>query len=194
MANKTIKQNENRVVIGMGCTDIVKAKTLESLMGVLITSGSEVSGFAMRQGGDIVSARTFCAQYAIEHNATHIFFVDSDMFFPPDTLKRLLAHDKDIVTVEYNRRKLPLETVTTPLGERSDTELYKARVIGAGCLLIKTSVFSKIGNPWFNFGRNSKGELVIGEDTWFSNMARDVGIDSWIDPTLSVKHSGEYLY
>lgn len=183
-----------RVHIGIGCQGTVMSKTLASIMGVLITSHDKVTGYSMRQGGDIVSARTFCVQDAIEKKATHVFFVDSDMQFPADTLERLLAHDKEIVTVEYNRRKLPPESVTTPLEARSETELYKARNIGGGCLLIKLSVFEKVAKPWFNFGRDSKGSVKIGEDTWFANTARDAGIDSWIDPTIKVGHVGEYLF
>lgn len=183
-----------RVHIGIGCQGTVMSKTCASLMGVLITSHDKVTGYSMRQGGDIVSARTFAVQDAIEKKATHIFFVDSDMNFPADTLERLLAHDKDIVTVEYNRRQLPQSSVTSPLEERSETELYKARHIGGGCLLIKLSVFEKIDKPWFNFGRGKDGMVVMGEDTWFANMSRDKGIDSWIDPTIKVGHIGEYLY
>jgi hypothetical protein len=184
----------NKVRIGIGCQDTVKARTFASIIGLMLVSGPDIDGYSMRQGGDIVSARTFCAKEAIEKKSTHIFFIDSDMEFPPNTLKRLLAHDKDIITVEYNRRKLPPESVTQPLEEKSETELYKARVIGAGCLLIKTSVFEKVAKPWFNFGRNSVGEVVIGEDTWFANSARDAGFDVWIDPQLKVGHCGEYIY
>lgn len=187
-----------RVHIGIGCQGTVMSKTLASIMGVLITSHDKVTGYSMRQGGDIVSARTFCVQDAIEKKATHIFFIDSDMQFPADTLERLLAHDKEIVTVEYNRRRLPAESVTTPLEKRSETELYKARNIGGGCLLIKLSVFQRevmpLAKPYFNFGRGKDGMVVIGEDTWFANTARDAGIDSWIDPTIVVKHIGEFLF
>lgn len=186
-----------RVHLGLGVQSTVMSKTLASIMGVLITSHDKVTGYSMRQGGDIVSARTFCVQDALEKKATHIFFVDSDMNFPPDTLERLLAHDKDIVTVEYNRRKLPVESVTTPLEKKSKT-LYKARNIGGGCLLIKLAIFERqlapLAKPWFNFGRDKTGKVVIGEDTWFANTARDAGIDSWIDPTIDVKHIGEYLF
>src|SRR3990167_1456667 len=150
MENNDLKMNKLdelmpiRVHIGIGCQGSVFSKTCASIMGVLIISHDKITGYSMRQGGDIVSARTSCVQDAIEKKATHIFFVDSDMNFPADTLERLLKQDKEIVTVEYNRRKLPPESVTTPLEERSETELYKARNIGGGCLLIKLSVFEKI--------------------------------------------------
>lgn len=185
---------KNKVHIGIGCQDTVKAKTFASMMGILIMSKANVTGYSMRQGGDIVSARSFCVRDAIEKKATHIFFIDSDMEIPADTLDRLLAHNKDIITVEYSRRKLPPESVTQPLTERSDTELYKAQVIGAGCLLIKLDLFDKIAKPWFNFGRDSSGAVVIGEDTWFARTAMDAGYDVWIDPTIKVGHVGEYVY
>jgi len=183
-----------RVVIGIGCQDTVKAKTLNAIVGVLLhTKKASITGFAMRQGGDIVSARGYCAEYAKKTNATHVFYVDSDMDFPPDTIDRLVAHNKEIVTVEYSRRKLPVESVTTPLDKASETELYKAKNIGGGCLLVRLDVFDKIDQPWFNFGRKGT-DVVIGEDTWFANMARDKGIDSWIDPTIKVGHIGEYIF
>src|SRR3990167_5116610 len=201
MENNDLKMNKLdelmpiRVHIGIGCQGTVMSKTCASIMGVLITSHDKITGYSMRQGGDIVSARTFCVQDAIAKHATHIFFVDSDMNFPPDTLERLLKHDKEIVTVEYSRRQLPPSGVTHPLTERSETEIYKAVRIGAGCLLIKLSVFDKIDemnankiasggrpDPYFNFGRDSKGAVKIGEDTWFCNVARDAGIDTWVDP------------
>lgn len=197
MGNKAIDLNLlslPRVVIAIGCQDTVKAKTLNTLMGIMLsTKKAMITGFFMRQGGDIVSARGAGVEFAIEKKATHIFFVDSDMSFPEDTLDRLLAHGKEITTVEYNRRKLPPESVTTPLEKRSDKELYKAQNIGGGCLLIKLSIFEKLKQPWFNFGRKGT-KVVIGEDTWFANTARDAGFDSWIDPTLQVKHIGEYEY
>jgi len=182
-----------RVCLAIGCQETIKAKTLESIVGTMMSLPNTVTSFSMRIGGDIVSARGACVEYALEKQATHIFFFDHDMKFPADTLKRLLAHDKDIITVEYNRRKLPLESVTQPLTERSETELYKAQVIGGGCLLIKMSVFEKLPQPWFNFGRKGY-QVVIGEDTWFARTAMDSGFDVWIDPTISVKHLGEYEY
>ena len=185
---------ENKIQIGIGCQDTVKAKTFASMMGLLIMSKANITGYSMRQGGDIVGARTFCVKDAIAKKATHIFFIDSDMEVPPDTIDRLLAHNKEIVTVEYSRRKLPVDSVTTPLEEKSETELYKARGIGGGCLLIKLDIFEKLEQPWFNFGRDGNGVLVMGEDTWFANTARDAGYDVWIDPTIKVGHVGEYVY
>ncbi len=190
-------ENQPRVFIGIGCQSEVKAKTLASVAGVLIKSAGKVTTFSMRQGGDIVSARTWLVREALKHKATHILFVDSDMEFPPDTLEKLLSHDKDIVGVEYYKRKLPLEPVFEPLDGRSET-LYKAGFVATGLLLINLSVFTSdlrpLAEPWFNFGRNKAGEVVLGEDVWFCNTARDAGYEVWIDPTIKVNHIGDYSY
>jgi len=175
----------------MGCQSDMKAKTAHSIACNIIKN-SCVSNFIMRQGGDIVSARGKIVEMAIEQGATHVLFVDSDMQFPEDALERLLAHNLDIVGVEYNKRCLPLTPVQKPLDTPSDT-LYKCEYVGTGLMLINLKVFKKIPQPWFNFGRKGT-EVVIGEDVWFCNTARDAGFDVWCDPTLEVKHLGDYAY
>lgn len=188
---------EPKVIIGMGCQDIIHSSTAHAI-GCAIIGNSNIVDFLMYKGCDIVSARTWLVRQALKTDATHLLFVDSDIMFPPDAIQKLLAHDKDIVGVEYNKRKFPLEKVTKPLEEASETELYKGKVLGTGLMLIRLSIFKNpaqpMGEPWFNFGRDSQGGLVLGEDAWFVNTARDAGYESWIDPTIKCLHLGEYGY
>jgi hypothetical protein len=190
-------ESKPRVAIGMACEDIMHVSTCQSI-GCAIIAEPRIVDFLVYKGCDIVSARTALVKKAIEKGMTHLCFVDSDQFFGPDTITRLLAHKKEIVGVEYNKRKFPLEKVTAPLDTESKTELYKARSAGAGMLLIDLSIFTNkekpMGTPWFNFGRDKEGKLVTGEDVWFISMARDSGYDTWIDPTISVKHLGEFAF
>lgn len=192
-------KEKSKVVIAMPCSDSVamKAKTAHSVAANIICSDGAVIDFILKISCDIVANRTSLVKDALERKATHILFVDSDMQFPADTLTKLLAHNKEIVGVDYSRRQIPRSSISVPLDKISETELYKCSGIGTGLLLIKLSVFESIkDDPWFNFGRNSKGETVLGEDYWFSNVARDAGFDIWCDPILSksVKHLGEYAY
>lgn len=194
------KQNipDVRVMIGIGCQSEVKAKTLASVAGVIIKSEGAVTSFSMRQGGDIVSARTWLAKEALERNCTHLLFVDSDMEFPPDTLTKLLSHEKDVVGVEYFKRRLPLEPVFEPMDQRTPDALYEAGYAATGLLLINLSVFKSelrpLALPWFCFGRDKEGQVVIGEDVWFCNTVRDAGYKVWIDPTITTNHIGDFSY
>lgn len=189
-----MKPKEKRVVIGMPCQDEVKAKTLHSLVAATMET-PELFDFLMWQGCDVAGARTWIAKEAIKKGATHLLFVDSDMLFPRDTIKRLLAHNKDIVGVQCNKRLFPLQKVAVPLTPNEDqTKLFRAALVGTGVLLIKTSVFEKMARPWFQFGRDKEGELVIGEDAWFINSAKDAGFDVWCDGSIKVGHIGNYTY
>lgn len=191
------KKNPTKIIIGMGCQDIMASSTAHAISCAIIGDDT-IKDFLIYKGCDIVSARTWLVREALKTDATHLLFVDSDVRFGHDAIKRLVAHNKDIVGVEYNKRKFPLEKVTQPLTEASETELYQGKVLGTGLMLINLGIFRNANKPmqepWFNFGRDSQGRLVLGEDAWFVNTARDAGYESWIDPTIKVAHLGEYAY
>lgn len=191
------KEKEIKVIIGLPCSEMMKSKTAHAI-GCMMVGDDTITDFLMVQSCDIASNRMWLVKEAIKNGATHLLFVDSDMLFPTDTLKRLLARDKDIIAVDYNKRKFPLETVTAymPGVEKSETEPFKVGIAGTGVMLIKLDIFNnpKMDKNWFSFGRNAEGKNVIGEDGWFCNTARAAGYDIWIDPTIKVVHLGEYGY
>lgn len=191
-----MKSDKIKVIIGVPVsdTDAMRALTAQAISGAIIGAKEYVIDMVLRRSCDIVSNRTWLVQNAIKAGATHILFVDSDMLFPYDIIPKLLAHKKEVVGVEYNKREFPLKRLCEPLNERTEDKIYKAKYTGTGVLLVDLSVFKKMGSPWFNFGRGKEGQLVMGEDIWFCNTAREAGYDIWVDPTLQVKHIGEYIY
>lgn len=201
---ETQKNTLPKIIIALPCVDAggMKAKTAHSIGCMIMTTPLIFTNFLLRMSCDIVSSRTWCVNEAMAKGATHILFVDYDMEFPSDTALKLLIHKKEIVGVEYNKRKLPLEPVFEPMEERKDT-LYEAKYTGMGVMLIDLAIFKdpKFGvdeggqrTPWFNFGRDSQGAMAMGEDAWFSNVARDAGYKTYIDPTIKALHLGEYSY
>lgn len=194
-----------KVMLAIPCQDTIKAKTAFSLVHNIKDVPFEVD-FVLRIGCDIIGSRAWLVRNAIKYKASHILFVDHDMYFPPDTLKKMIDADKDIIGGQYNFRQLPLRSTAIAVGteptngeyivdpETLPKEMFKCITLGTGLLLIKTSVFEKIPEPWFQFGRNREGELVQGEDTFFCVQARKAGFDVWCDPTLGVKHCGDYMY
>ena len=194
MASKT----DIKVAICVPVSDSggMNALTAQAIGASIISAEGLVIDFILRQSCDIVSNRTYLVNAAIKAEATH-------MLFPHDIIKTLLAHKKEIVGVEYNRRKFPLEGVFEPLTERNEKEIYKVKYTGMGLMLIDLTIFKnpKFGvgvngekNAWFNFGRDSQGSLAMGEDAWFSFVARDAGYDTWVDPVPKIYHLGQYGY
>ena len=188
------EEKKLNIKIGICCQDTVYAKTMASIAFNIIQSKGLVTDILMRQGSDITSARTWVIQKAIEDGATHVLFVDHDMVFPPTALTTHLEAKKDIIGTEYFKRKFPKEATFVPLDKHSTHELYKAKFCGTGLMLIDLNIFKTMAKPWFNIGRDSQGQVAIGEDAWMCLSAQDIGHEVWIDPQIQVGHIGSYTY
>ena len=131
-------------------------------------------------------------------NTTHIFFVDSDTIPPPDAIKRLLAHDKDVIAgVSPLWSKTELAAAWNVVREGSKkvaiNELpekpFKALAIGGSTILIKRTVLEKIEPPYFKVLYREDGSLKVSEDLYFSYMVRKAGFDLWVDPSIKCGHN-----
>ncbi len=131
-------------------------------------------------------ARNLCVEAAIKAQASHIMFLDSDMIFPSNTIKRLLAHDKDIVGALYPQRTPPFSPLGVSLSGQAiyaTHGLQQMQIMPTGCLLIRSSVFARLTRPYFNTRTN--GEAIVGEDYHFCERARIAGFTIWCDGDLS---------
>jgi hypothetical protein len=127
--------------------------------------------------------------------ATHVLFLDSDMTFPLDVLKRLLAHGKDIVGAVYSRRRAPFGPTGQPMeGAKESGGLLRMKNLPTGCVLITMRVFEKLPKPWFS--DRVEGEHILGEDFHFCEKATTAGFEIWQDTALSreVGHIGEKVF
>jgi hypothetical protein len=99
----------------------------------------------------VFAARNSMVKRALELNATHVFFVDSDMVLPHDVIPRLLAHDKDIVGATYTKRVPPYNLLGVPGGpvDYAEGGLIEHALMPGGCMLIKTDVFKTVPWPWY---------------------------------------------
>lgn len=60
-----------------------------------------------------------------ERKFSHVLWMDSDMEFPPDMLRRLLAHEKPIVSATYfSRTDMPIPHVYQYFGVKDDGYTY----------------------------------------------------------------------
>ena len=136
-------------------------------------------------------------------DASHILWLDSDMKFSGNVCRQLLAHDVDIVAAAYlTRDGKCLPTAFRDDGDRGErvfpagTALMEVDGCGMGLMLTKTSVFSLLPQPWFNFTWDREYEYFNGEDIYFCQNAADLDIMTYIDPVVSrqVHHIGAKAY
>lgn len=192
-----------KVMIAVPCGDMVHAQfaqDLALLMGytTFVRPQMEVSLYVLR-GTYLPRARAALVNKAIETQATHIFWLDSDMRFPKDALIRLLLHDKHVVGVNYPTRIPPIlptahDEQREPLW--SSEGLVESSAAGMGCMLTRTEVFEKMGKPYFALGYSKDADDYSGEDYFFCQKARQSGFAIWIDGVMSeeVQHLGTFAF
>lgn len=145
--------------------------------------------------------RNLAIQAAMDNHCTHILFIDDDMAYRPNSLNKLLAHDKDIVSGLYLGKKYPHPPVIFDLASEdgsclpmyllSEPELVPIVAAGFGFLLVKMSVFDKLEKPYVRLGELDPAEWC--DDIGFFNRVRAAEIESYCDLTTQIGHMGTMI-
>lgn len=187
--------NQSLVALGVPSGDLVHADFAMSLAMMCMNPGAQV--FLLNSRSSLIPlGRNQCAAAAQLMKASHLLFLDTDMVFPADVLKRLLAHNKDIVGASYSRRVPPFHPLTvTEEGEHVHitSGLRRVKLLPTGCMLIRMKVFNTLAKPWFNLV--AEGDQLRGEDYYFCKNARAAGFEIWCDGDLSMQlgHIGQKI-
>jgi len=196
-------ENITKICIGIPTFGLIKSRTALALMNT-INENKDLDFFPLFcHSGYIAENFNKIVRTAQDMLCSHIFFVEHDMIFPPSTIKKLLAHDKDVVGTLYHCRYLPLTLVNYFFDENKKMvkeipkipdELFEAPIAPTGCLLVKTEVFEKTGRPYFPMEQEEDGTRSPTQDIGFCEKVRAAGMQVWIDPTIPVGHIGDFVY
>lgn len=146
-----------------------------------------------KRGSILHYSREEIVKAAIKLNCTHLLFVDTDMVFQGDAVLRLLERNKDIIGVQYNTRKEP--TMPTAFMKEGQTgDLQEAISVATGFMLIDLKVFKDIKEPWFFWKSDENGQVLMGEDYWFCDKAKEAGYKIYCDLSIPVGHIGDKIY
>jgi GT2 family glycosyltransferase len=190
-----------KVLIGVPSGDSVVLPFHTSFPLAVKTSWAKLNTYSVR-GMNTVSARNKIVHRAIEENFDYVFFMDSDMEFPPNTLDRLLNRSKDIVGGFYTRKKKGFLPNAFRLGFSEGDKLLtefisdfrEVEAIGTGCLLIKTDVFRKIKKPWFYYETTNSPDCHMStEDIVFCRNAKKAGYKIYCDGEIACGHVGSFI-
>jgi len=195
---------EIKIAIGLPTNRGVKTLTAQSLMEMVAGSDLDFHIIVSTKGYNTAENRNYITAQAIKADCTHLLLLDDDMVYEKGLIERLVAHDKDIVGATYHVRRLTEEGINGNVIEYFDEEndmkllegndLFKCKALGGGLLLLDLKAVMRVEQPYFWYKVLKVGMVEMSNDWWFCEKAREAGLDVWCDPSIHLKHIGEYEY
>ncbi len=159
--------------------------------------------FDFVRGYDCAVARNEIGKIAQAGDYDYVLMVDSDTLIPPDALDLMLDPPVDVVLgvcPRKNTKNGKSAIIKMESESYHDNYFYselpegRTRVKGGGfaCALVKTSVFTVLDYPWFQYVINEDWS-TLSEDYYFCQQAALYGIEIWMDPRVRCGHLARYF-
>lgn len=192
----------NTVAVIVPSRDMVHADFAFALANLTVWSTlSDIRLIFINPKCSVVKGRNEGVRLALDTDATHFLFIDSDQTFPHWALVDLLNHKKRIIGVASTNRIKPVNWTARVNGQPIviGADWWKDPIYvdtnGFSFMLIEREVFDPALFPWFRCGYDAEGKF-FSEDEYFCKTAKDRGNPILVDPILSHKigHLGTKTY
>ncbi len=186
---------KKKILIAIPTARYIESDTFKSIYDLEIPEGYEAT-FQTFYGYRVDQVRNLIADWVVR-GFDYLFAVDHDVTFAPDTLKKMLSHDVDLVSGIYRQRLEPqmIEIYNLQQQRMDISQVYGKNLVqiggcGFGCVLVKQQVFTSIGYPQFEYHVALNHANTISEDTDFCRKAMNKGFTLWCDPSILCGHIG----
>lgn len=188
-----------RILVGIPTARYIEPDTFKSIFDLIVPEGYDLD-FQYFYGYNVDQVRNLIADWTVK-GYDYLFSVDHDIAFAPDTLVKLLSHDKPMVTGVYRQRLDPevlevygLDGGNLPYGRLKSHKLVEVGGCGFGCVLVKREVFAAVGYPQFVYHSALDHRNTLSEDVDFCIKARQKGFTIWCDPSILCDHHGQRVF
>jgi FkbM family methyltransferase len=201
--NKTTMAKK-RILIAIPTARNIEPDTFKSIYDLEVPEGYETY-FQYFFGYNIDQVRNLIAHWVV-NGFDYLFSVDSDIAFEPDTLRKLLSYDVDMVSGLYIQRK-PGEhilevyenngrggVVNIPYEKIAGRGLVEIASCGFGCVLVKAEVMRAIPYPHFKYHSAIDHRNTVSEDVDFCRKATNLGFKIYADTSIRCRHIGQYTF
>lgn len=184
-----------KILIAIPTARYIEAETFKSIYDLEIPEGYETT-FQTFYGYRVDQVRNLIADWVVR-GFDYLFAVDHDVTFAPDTLKKMLNHNVDVVSGIY-RQRIPeqkIEIYDLNQQRMNIEQLYGKPLVqiggcGFGCVLVKKEVMVRVGYPQFEYHPALDHNNTRSEDNDFCRKAINAGFTLWCDPTILCGHIG----
>lgn len=183
-----------KILIAIPTSRYIEPETFKSIYDLDVPDGYETD-FQFFYGYNVDQVRNLIAHWAIRYD--YLLAVDSDIVVPKDALRKMLGHDKDVITGMYIQRIPGTHALEIyGFGGRVPYDLIRGQGLveidgcGFGCVLVKSEVFKTVGYPQFVYHSAIDHKDTISEDTYFCKKAKEKGFRIWVDTSIKCPHKG----
>ena len=163
------------------------------------------------------------AMFLEAKECTHLMFIDADIEFEPESVIRMLAMDKDLITGAYPKKTLPVDyAINLKFADKEKTQVKvdmgAIEVLDAstGFWLMKREVVDRMieGYPelfylndssidpkfnqycysFFDTIHDPEDNRYLSEDYTFCRRWQKIGGSIWLDPNTKLNHVGSYTF
>ena len=195
-----------RTLIGIPCLDTVQTPFFKSILSLIKPEGTRVCVISNSLTYD---ARNQIAAVAINDKFDRVLWLDSDMVFTADLLRRMEAQMDAAPEIEmlcgiFFTRRYPIRPcIYSFLGEKEGkpafdyymdyprNALFEVQGCGFGAVMTSTELIRRVVDK---YGHPFSPIRGYGEDFSFCLRARDVGARIWCDSRLKVGHVGASIF
>ena len=195
-------RESTKVLIALPAMDTLPTQTAYSLLTLERDCPSRVS-FIVRMA--VHDARDKLAHEAMESGADRVLWLDSDMVFPSDMMRRMgdvLDGGADAVSGMYFKRELPTSPVVykivdavarqaEPFWDYPTDALFQVAGFGFGAVMMTTELLHRVETRTGALFAPIPG---LSEDLSFCRRALDVGARLMCDSRIKLGHVGLVTY
>lgn len=195
-----------KTLVAVPCMDMVHTVFLRSILGLERVGFTQ---YGLSCSSLIYDARNTLARQAIAENYDRILWLDSDVDFAPDLLKRLSAdmdEGRELVSGLYFKRKTPVKPViykelgyfhsdlddsVTPTAvcyeDYPRDEIFPIAGCGFGAVLVSVDLIKRVTEK---FGLPFSPMMGFGEDLSFCARVSQLGGQMYCDSRVKLGHVG----
>ena len=189
----------------------------------LIKLGMKFRITTLRNESLVPRARNILTAMFLESDCSHLFFIDADIEFDPESVIRAVAYDKPILAAAYPKKTLPINyavnfKIIDPKLNRVNIQHGAVEVHDAstGFFCVKRHVleemmvaypklhykndssidvkFNKYCYALFDTGLDPVDNRYLSEDYYFCRLWQKLGGQIWLDPHTKLNHIGSYSF
>ena len=196
-----------RTLICIPCLDMVQTSFMRCLLALQGDEG-EVQ-FAISASSLVYDARNMLANKAIDGGFDRVLWLDSDMDFSPDLLKKLsqdMNEGREFVSGLYFTRKAPhrpvlydfvglmkdedgkqVRHVAVTYDNYPENDIFECEAVGFGGCMTTVALLKKVRDE---FGLPFSPISGFGEDLSFCLRVRKLGVNIYCDSRVKMGHTG----